>query len=46
MKLLILIFLEKLILISSIDDPRCVINNQDKNDCAPQLKGDAEISTK
>lgn len=46
MKLLILIFLEKLILISSNDDPRCVIENQDKNDCAPELKGDPEISTK
>ena len=40
MKLLILIFLEKLILNSDIKDPRCIIENKDKVDCATDIKED------
>jgi len=40
MKLLILIFLEKLILNSDIEDPRCIIENKDKVDCAKDIKKD------
>ena len=40
MKLLILIFLEKLILNSDIEDPRCIIENKDKVDCAKDIKED------